>query len=302
MNLIWFPSQLAVLAKVVDLNGFSAAARSLGVPKAAISRAVADLEKGLGVRVLERTTRRISLTAAGRVVYPHAKKLLDETEVARAQIARMHAPPTGPLRVAADPTYGRVLLAPLVPRFLEKFPDVPLEVALHSGSLNETWDVAIRPGPTEGDGISHRLLGAPPAILCATPAYLQERGQPLKPDELRRHDLLTPEVEGPELRIELSRGAQRAEVRLNPKLAVNDPAVLHASTAAGLGIGLLPEFLCRQGLATGRLKLVLPEWNLPPTAPLHAVYPATLEADMRVQRFIDFLAAHIVPALSQTKS
>ena len=84
MNLIWFPSQLAVLAKVVDLNGFSAAARSLGVPKAAISRAVADLEKGLGVRVLERTTRRISLTAAGRVVYPHAKKLLDETEVARA--------------------------------------------------------------------------------------------------------------------------------------------------------------------------------------------------------------------------
>jgi len=301
MNLIWFPSQLAVLAKVVDLNGFSAAARSLGVPKAAISRAIADLEKGLGVRVLERTTRRISLTAAGRVVYPHAKKLLDETEHARTQIARMHAPPTGPLRVAADPTYGRVLLAPLLPRFLERFPDVPLEVALHSGSLNETWDVAIRPGPTDGNGISHRLLGAPPAILCATPAYLQERGTPAKPDELRGHDLLTPEAEGPELRIELSRGAQRAEVRLNPKLAVNDPAVLHASTAAGLGIGLLPEFLCRQGLATGRLKLVLPEWNLPPTAPLHAVYPAELEADMRVQRFIDFLAAHIVPALAQAR-
>jgi LysR family transcriptional regulator, regulator for bpeEF and oprC len=299
MNLIWIPAQLAVLAKVVDLNGFSAAARSLGVPKAAVSRAVADLEKSLGVRVLERTTRRIALTAAGRVIYPHAKRMVEETEAARSQVARMHAPPTGPLRVAADPTYGRVLLAPLVPRFLEKFPDVPLEVALHSGSLSESWDVAIRPGLPDGAGTAHRLLGAPPAILCATPAYLQERGAPTKPEELRGHDLLTPEGEGPEVRVELSRGSQRAEVRLHPKLAVNDPAVLHASTAAGLGIGLLPEFLCRQGLATGRLKLVLPDWSLPPTAPLHAVYPATLEADMRVQRFIDFLQANIVPALSQ---
>lgn len=301
MNLIWIPSQLAVLAKVVDLNGFSAAARALGVPKAAVSRAVADLEKCLGVRVLERTTRRISLTAAGRLIYPHARKLVDETETARSQIARMQAPPSGPLRVAADPTYGRILLAPLVPRFLERFPDVPLEVALHSGSLQESWDVAIRAGVPDTQGETHKLLGAPPAILCATPSYLDERGVPAKPEDLRGHDLLTPEGEGPEIRVELARGLQRAEVRLRPKLAVNDAAVLHASTAAGLGIGLLPEFLCRQGLATGRLRLVLPEWSLPPTAPLYAVYPANLEADVRVQRFVDFLAANIVPALAQAR-
>src|SRR5271169_6582121 len=135
MNLIWIPAQLAMLAKVVDLNGFSAAARSLGVPKAAVSRAVADLERALGVRVLERTTRRLALTAAGRLLYPHAQRLVEETDVARSQIAKLHAPPTGPLRVTADPTYGRVLLTPLVPRFLECFPDVPLEVTLHSGEL-----------------------------------------------------------------------------------------------------------------------------------------------------------------------
>ncbi|HEY8508649.1 MAG TPA: LysR family transcriptional regulator, partial [Steroidobacteraceae bacterium] len=128
---MWAPAQLAVLAKVVDLNGFSAAARTLGVPKAAISRAIADLEKAFGVRVLERTTRRISLTPAGRLLYPHAKRVVEESDAAQVLIAKLNAPAAGPLRVVADPSYGRVLLAPLVPRFLERFPDVPLDVALH---------------------------------------------------------------------------------------------------------------------------------------------------------------------------
>src|ERR1700760_2613273 len=141
MNLIWMPAQLALLAKVVDLNGLSAAARALGVPKAAVSRAVADLEKTLGVRVLERTTRRISLTHAGRLLYPHAKRVVDESDAARGVIAKLQAPISGPLRVVADPTYGRVLLTPLVPRFLESFPDVPLEVAMDAATDGvEGWD------------------------------------------------------------------------------------------------------------------------------------------------------------------
>src|SRR5450631_1855990 len=129
MNELWAPAQPAVLAKVVDLNGFSAAARSLGVPKAAVSRAVADLEKALGVRVLERTTRRVALTAAGRLIYPSCKRIVSETDAARDLIARRHAAAGGALRVAAEPTYGR---APLVPLFLESFPSVPLEVVLQS--------------------------------------------------------------------------------------------------------------------------------------------------------------------------
>ena len=176
LNLIWTPAQLAVLAKVVDLNGFSAAARALGVPKAAVSRAIADLETGLGVRVLERTTRRIGLTPAGRLLYPHAKRVVEESDAARAAIAKLHAPVAGPLRVVADPTYGRVLLTPLVPRFLEAFPDLPLEVALDNESVVDGWDVAIRPQATPDPAITGRLLGAPPALLCATAAYLQQRG------------------------------------------------------------------------------------------------------------------------------
>ena len=300
MSLIWTPAQLAMLAKVVDLNGFSAAARALGVPKAAVSRAIADLEKTLGVRVLERTTRRISLTSAGRLVYPHARRVVDESDAARGAIAQLQSPQARPLRVVADPTYGRVLLSPLVPRFLEAFARVPLEVALDAQQLADgTWDVAIRTRPTQDATLAHRLLGAPPALLAATPAYLQQRGVPARPDDLRQHDVLTPEVAGqPEYRLQLARGAQRAEVPVTPKLAVDDPAVLHAATAAGLGVGLLPEFLCRQGLATGRLKAVLPEWTVPPADALYALYPQALESDARVQQFVDFLAANIVPALA----
>jgi len=302
MNLIWMPSQLAVLAKVVDLNGFSAAGRALGVPKAAISRAIADLERALGVRVLERTTRRLALTPAGRLVYPCAKRMLEEMETARAQISRLHAPVAGPLRVAADAAYGRVLLSPLVPRFLETFPDIPLEVLVHPVGHEQSCDVTIGAGIEAVEGMERRELGAPPAILCATPQYLRERGTPERPDELRQHELLAPEGEGAELRLLLERGAQRAEVRVRPKLAINDPAVLHAATAAGLGIGLLPEFLCRQGLAAGRLSGVLEGWTLPPAALLHAVYAKELAADRRVQQFVDFLAAHIVPALARSGS
>ena len=300
MSLIWTPAQLAMLAKVVDLNGFSAAARALGVPKAAVSRAVADLEKTLGMRVLERTTRRISLTSAGRLVYPHARRVGEESDLARSAITRLITPEGRPLRVVADPTYGRVLLSPLVPRFLEAFAHVPLEVALDAQQLEAgSWDVAIRTRPPEDGTLTRRLLGAPPALLAATPAYLQQRGAPARPDDLRQHDLLTPELSGqPEFRLTLTRGAQRAEVPLVPKLAVDDPAVLHAATAAGLGVGLLPEFLCRQGLATARLKPVLAEWTVPPADPLYALYPASLESDPRVQQFVDFLAANIVPALA----
>jgi DNA-binding transcriptional LysR family regulator len=301
LSQLWAPAQLAVLAKVVDLNGFSSAGRALGVPKAAVSRAIADLEQALGVRLLERTTRRLSLTAAGRLLYPHARRIVEECDAARAAIARLHAPAAGPLRIVSDPVYGRLLLTPLVPRFLESFPDVPLEVALDGVGAEGGWDVAVCARASEDAAIAHRSLGAPPAVLCATPAYLERRGVPLRPEDLRAHDLLTPEgAELPEVRLLLSRAAQRAEVSVAPKLSVADPAVVHAAVAAGLGIGLLPGFLCRQGLATGRLREVLPEWTPPPAAALYALYPIALQADTRVQRFVDFLAASVIPALADS--
>lgn len=297
MSELWSAAQLAVFARVIDLNGFSAAARAYGVPKVAISRAIADLEKSMGVQLMKRTTRRIFLTAAGEAVLPHARAVGVEVDKVRQLAHTFAVRSTGPLRVIADPTYGRVLLAPLVPRFLDSFPDIALDVMLDSDAHAE-WDVAIRAGANADPTLGARLLGAPPAVLCATPAYLQKHPAPERPEGLRDHALLTPAGEGAEYRFQMTKASARAEVRVRPKLAVDDPAVLHSATVAGLGIGLLPEFLCRQGVATAKLRKVLADWQAPSAAPLYAVFPAGLEDDPRVRSFVEFAAANIVPALA----
>jgi DNA-binding transcriptional LysR family regulator len=297
MSELWFPAQLAVFARVVELNGFSAAARAYGVPKVAISRAIADLEKTMGVQLMKRTTRRIFLTAAGDAVLPQARAIRDEVEKVRQLAQTFSTSREGPLRVIADPTYGRVLLAPLVPRFLDSFPDIALDVVLDIDQAAE-WDVAIRAGENDDPKLGSRLLGAPPAVLCATPAYLMKHPAPERPEGLREHALLTPAGEGAEYKFQMTKASARAEVRVRPKLAVDDPAVLHSATVAGLGIGLLPEFLCRQGMATAKLRKVLADWQAPTAAPLYAVFPAGLEEDPRVKSFVEFAAANIVPALA----
>jgi DNA-binding transcriptional LysR family regulator len=297
MSELWTPAQLAVFARVVELNGFSAAARAYGVPKVAISRAIADLEKSIGVQLMKRTTRRIFLTAAGEAVLTHARAIGVAVEKVRHLSQTFSTTRTGPLRVIADPTYGRVLLAPLVPRFLDSFPDIALDVVLDPEDGSE-WDVAIRAGANEDPTLGSRLLGAPPAVLCATPAYLQKHPAPDRPEGLRDHALLTPAGEGSEYKFQMTKASARAEVRVRPKLAVDDPSVLHSATVAGLGIGLLPEFLCRQGVATAKLRKVLADWQAPSAAPLYAVFPAGLEDDPRVKSFVEFAAANIVPALA----
>jgi DNA-binding transcriptional LysR family regulator len=297
MSELWTPAQLAVFSRVIELNGFSAAARAYGVPKVAISRAIADLERAMGIQLMKRTTRRIFLTAAGEAVLQHARAIGAEVEKVRQLAQSFSTSREGPLRVIADPTYGRVLLAPLVPRFLDSFPDIALDVVLDAAESTE-WDVAIRAGANEDPKLGARLLGAPPAVLCATPAYLQKHPAPERPEGLREHALLTPAGEGSEYKFQMTKASARAEVRVRPKLAVDDPAVLHSATVAGLGIGLLPEFLCRQGVATGKMRKVLADWQAPTAAPLYAVFPAGLEDDPRVRNFVEFAAANIVPALA----
>ena len=302
MSQIWSPAHMATFAKVVDLNGFSAAARALGVPKAAVSRAIAELEAQLALKLLTRTTRRLGLTPAGEQLLPHCRLILQTVEVVETKAALMAERRVGPLRVRAEATLGRILLAPLVPRFMEQFAQIPLELDLGEERLQGVeHELVIQSGremPSEGE-FALRELGSPPTLLCATPAYLQKAGIPQSPAELARFDVLLPDAGPAGTALRLIQGQRREEVQLRPKLAVNDPALLHGSVTAGLGIGLLPEFLCRQGLATRRLQQVLGDWQLPPQPPLCAIYPARLAEDHRVRALIDFLAAHMVSALAR---
>jgi DNA-binding transcriptional LysR family regulator len=202
------------------------------------------------------------------------------------------------LRVLADPAYGRLLLGPLVPRFLERFPDIPLELdtAHATPGPDSSWDVLIQNGQPHGEGLVGTPLGAPPVILCATPAYLGKHGTPQKPAELEGHSLLIASAEAGELH--LQHGERHEALRVAPRLLVNDPALIHAATAAGSGIGVLPEFLCRQGLALGKLTRVLPAWHVADLLWLHAVTDLRRASLRPVRALIDFLVANMVPALS----
>jgi DNA-binding transcriptional LysR family regulator len=303
---MWLASEMAAFAHVAELGSFTAAARALGVPKVAVSRAVASLERRLGNRLLTRTTRRVALTSAGSLLQPHCQRLLREVESVRSRFA---TPAGGQrLRVLVDAGYGRMLVTPLVPRFLEHYPAIELQVALTDelpAAPAESWDVLIcNDAPPQPD-LLYIPLGSPPQLLCATPAYLLRHGRPRTPGDLNTHTVLTvidaQRSSGgsqPSLPLGLRRGSELHEVRLRPALQVNDPTLVHSSTAAGLGIGVLPEFLCRQGLAMGKLERVLPDWSLAQPLQFAAVYAGSAAGSPAIRQFVEFLLANMIPILS----
>jgi DNA-binding transcriptional LysR family regulator len=300
---MWLASEMAVFAHVAELGSFTAAARALGVPKVAVSRAVASLERRLDSRLLTRTTRRVALTPAGALLQPHCQRLLGEVESVRTRFAA----PLGRqrLRVLVDAGYGRLLVTPLVPRFLEHYQGIELQVALTDTlptapptQAEEGWDVLICNGAQAQPGLVQTPLGSPPQLLCATPAFLQRHGRPRAPSDLNAYTVLwaLEPHRGPQP-LRLRRSSEEHEVRLRPALQVNDPALVHSSTAAGLGIGVLPEFLCRQGLAMGKLEQLLPDWSLAAPLQLMAVYAQADAGSASIRQFIEFLLANMVPIL-----
>ena len=295
---MWLASEMAAFAQVVDLNSFTAAARSLGVPKVAVSRAVRSLEALVGTPLLTRTTRRLALTEAGAALLPYCQRVAADVHAARSAMLPLGTHRRG-LRVLGDPAYGRLLLGPLLPRFLEKYPDIPLEVEMSAelpAEPGEQWDVLIQNGPPRAEGLAGTSLGRPPLILCATPNYLRAHPAPAEPADLATHALLIPGEPVAELRLHL--GSKRTvEIRVQPRLVVNDPSVIHAATAASAGIGVLPEFLCRQGLAMGKLVRVLPEWTASDLLDLHAVCDLRRASNPQVIALIDFLVANMAPVL-----
>lgn len=296
MNQSMIADEMAIFARVVELNGFTAAARKLQVPKVRVSRAVSMLERELGLRLLERTTRRISLTAAGRSILAHCQRVALEVEAARAALQPVAEGAS--LRVLIDQGYGRLLVAPLVPRFLERFPQVALRlISTEDLADGAGFDVALRGDGAVAEGETASVLGSPPMILCAAPNYLAGKTVPQTPSELGAHALLWA-GSGAEPVLRLAKDGGTVVVPGQPRLMSQDLNALHSAVAAGLGIGVLPEFLCRNGLAMKRLVRLLPDWQVADRVELLAVSPTGRAADPAVRSFVDFLAANIVPALA----
>lgn len=279
--------------KVVDAGSFTAAAQALGVPKSTVSRKVADLEARLGCRLLQRTTRKLSLTDAGRTFHLHAGRAMADLEAAERAVTALDETPRGRLRVSAPPNLQ--FLGPACAAFLDAHPDVQLDVASTDrvvDLIDEGYDLALRAGTLQDSSLVARRITAWASILVASPAYLDRAGTPQTPDDLAEHAGLEFGTSTMPARWTLQRGKKVAHVRPTPRLVTNEFDAIEDAVAAGLGVAMVPVFRCTADVEARRLVRILPDWSSP-AVPLHAVYPTRQHLPARVKAFVDFMVTHL---------
>jgi DNA-binding transcriptional LysR family regulator len=282
---------LAVFAKVVELRSFAAAADDLQLSKATVSKAVSRLEARLGTRLVNRTSRRLALTDAGRRLTERAAHILAEAEAAESDCLAQSSTPRGLVRLAVPMSFGLREVAPILPEFLRDFPDISVDLHLSDAMVDligEGFDAALRIGVLPDSSLIARRLRPMEMHLVASPAYLARRGRPTHPLHLAEHACLgyayqqTPDL------WRFARGGEQAAVRPAGPLRVTNGDALTPALLAGLGIAMLPAFIVDEDLAAGRLEAILTDWTLH-SAALHLVTPPGGPRSARVEALVEFL-------------
>lgn len=286
-------ADLAIFAKVVELNSFSDAARSLKLSKSAVSKQVARLEERLGAQLLQRTTRRLVLTETGKIVLTHAQRVLAEADAAEIAVQSLYSAPRGRLRVNLPLSFGIGHIAPLMPDFLALCPELHVDLSFSDRQidlLEEDVDLAIRIGDLRDSSLVARRLAPARTVFCTAPSYLRKAGVPLKPGDLRQHEcLIYSYLAAPEDWPVIDDSGAPGTVRVSGRLHANNGDVLRLAALAGHGIARLPSFIVGADLAAGSLVPVLEAFTPPPLG-IYAVYPAQRYLTPKVRAFIDFLA------------
>ncbi|MUV14776.1 LysR family transcriptional regulator [Lysobacter gilvus] len=294
-------NDLYYFSAVVDNGGFAAAERALGIPKSRLSRRISALENELGVRLLQRSTRRFAVTDVGSAVHRHAQTMLEEAKAAREVVDRLSSEPRGTIRMSVPVSFAQEMIPRLMPEFLAKYPQV--RVQLHVSNrrvdvINEGFDLAMRVrNKLDDDGsLVMRTFGQIQELLVASPGYLDRMGRPKDPDELKDHVTLSMNEDEARQRWDLqdANGDMR-RVDLKPRLAGFDFPMLMALARQGIGITMLPETVCADAIRNGELEVVLPEWRLPQGI-AHLVFASRRGLLPAVRALIDFLAERM-PAL-----
>ena len=282
-------------AKVIEHGGYAKAARALGIPKSRLSRHVAALETRLGVRLVNRSTRRFVVTEVGQEVRRHAAAMLAEADAAVEAVEFARAEPCGVVKASCPVALAQTTMAQYLPEFLARYPKIRL--ILHATNrrvdvINEGFDVAlrVRTVPTGEDGMVMRTFGSASHFLVASPVYLNERGRPERPEQISQHATLSFSPESDRQTWELFDAAGTSvQIEHTPRLVCHDFTMLRAAVLAGLGIALLPESVVRADLDSGMMEQVLPAWTLP-LGVFHLVFPTRRGLLPSVRAFIDFLA------------
>lgn len=287
--------------RIVELGSFAKAAEDLGVSSAGLSKQLRALEAHLGAVLIQRTTRKMSLTDTGAAYYAECCRLLDELDTLEKSVKRQSRRVSGRLRVNAPVSFALSVLTPLLARFLRQYPELRLDLSMEDrlvDAVGQGFDVSIRlRAQLEDSSLIARQLACLTQVLCAAPAYLERRGRPDSVDALRGHDLLSYSLaDSPGPVAEEDAGAPAQPPAGAARVQVNNSLMLRDLLEAGLGIGALPSFLAAPAIAGGKLARVLPDL---PGAPrqVYAVYPTSRHLQPKVKAFVDFLAEHLPAAL-----
>ena len=285
-------SELALITQLVNSGSFSAAARELGLTTAAVSKRLAQMETRLGVALFTRTTRRMGLTNEGDIYLAHARRILADIDQMEQLVAGSHTQPRGLVRVNATLGFGRSQVAPLIARFVERFPQIEIQLQLTVNPpplTDDSFDLCLRFGPPPDARVLARRLAPNRRLLCAAPAYLARAGTPQVPQDLLRHNFIGIR-QGDESygSLRLSQSGRNETVRAKGTLSTNDGEIAVNWALAGLGIVMRAEWDVAKYLQSGRLRQVLPDYSTP-NADIHAVYPVRHQATARVKVLLDFL-------------
>lgn len=284
---------MQTFVRVVEAGSISKAAEQLDIAKSGVSRRLADLEERLGVRLLNRTTRRSSLTEAGQSYYKGAVKLLADVAELNAETADFRALLKGTLRLAVPLSFGLWHLSPAIDEFMKAHPDLAINIDFSDRQVDlvgQGMDLAIRIADLGDSSLQARRICPIRMMLCASPDYLAAHGTPVTPEQLKAHQVLQYDIGGAAiLRLEDARGNKHA-VQTRPRIVANNGDFLRDMAMAGHGIILTPSFIAWKAVCDGELVTIMPEYS-PPQLGAYAVYPRTRYLSRRARAFIDFLVA-----------
>jgi DNA-binding transcriptional LysR family regulator len=292
--------EMAVFAKVVEAKSFSTAARSLGISKSAVSKQVTKLEQALGARLLNRTTRHLSLTEIGAAVYEHCARIVAESEEAVLAAGKFTLEPAGSIKLSTSAAFGKLHIAPAVCEFLRKYPKVSVQLVLtdHLVDLaDEGFDLVIRLADKPGPNLVVRKLAPLHYTVCGSPAYFKQAGWPRTPQDLTQHNCLFYAYQSFQDRWNFKGPDGPVAIRIRGNFQVNSSEAIREALLADMGVGLVPTFTVGQDLKSGVLRAVLPEYR--PLggfgSSIYAAYLPNRNLAPKVRALVDFLVERFGP-------
>jgi len=281
---------IPVFVAVVENDGFSAASRALGISKSAVSKRINQLENHLGVRLLHRTTRKLSLTEAGERYFEHAAQALTAAGQAEDAVTELQGEPQGKLKISSPMSFGRLHVAPLIPIFMKRYPKILIDLVMDDRNIDlvaEGFDLAIRSGDMPDSTLIARKLAPLRQVLCASPDYIDRYGMPVTPSELSERNCILFSYSGDANEWTLIKDGKSEAVLVSGSYRVNNSEAILVALREGIGIGRLPTFVAGPDLREGNLVRILESYHIPDHT-FYAVFPERQYLPAKVRAFLDF--------------